>query len=177
MWGICLVLALTNWQVVYPLPVDDTCWAGLAEDTISLFDVIPLGKRLKHFGLSGMQVTQEELIFVLAILSHTLKSIELSSLSVIRGTGNYAGILTDIRDKQGWKYRPVDQRVRVRILVRLNQDAGRYICLDEEVNDYLYGHGLPPFGVNGGGNSYAMITSGAGMQYGEFDPDFLRKHR
>jgi hypothetical protein len=158
-------------------PVDDTCWAGPAEDTISLVDIIPLGKRLKHFGLSGIQVTQGELISVLAKLPDTLKSIELSFLSVIRGTGNYAGILADIRDKLRWRYRPIDQRIRVRILVRLNQDAGRYICLDKEVNDYLYGDGLPPFGVNGGGNSYAMITSGTGMQYDEFDPDFIRKHR
>ncbi|KAM0279863.1 hypothetical protein ACHAO9_011489 [Fusarium lateritium] len=158
-------------------PVDETCWTGPAKDTVSLFDIFPLGKRLKHFGLSGMQVTQEELISVLETLSHTLKSIELSFLSVIRGTGNYAGILADIRDKLGWRYRPIDDRIRVRILVRLNQDAGRYICLDKEVNDYLYGDGLPPFGVNGGGNSYAMITPGAGMQYDEFDPDFVRKHR
>jgi hypothetical protein len=158
-------------------PVDATCWAGPAEDTISLFDIFPVGKRLKHFGLSGIQVTQGELISVLAKLPHTLKSIELSFLSVIRGTGNYAGILADIRDKLGWRYRPIDQRIRVRILVRLNQDAGRYICLDKEVNEYLYGDGLPPFGVNGGGNSYAMITSGTGMEYDEFDPDFIRKHR
>lgn len=158
-------------------PVDDTCWAGPAEDTISLFDIMPLGKRLKHLSLSGMQVTQKELISVLSKLPHTLQSIELSFLSVIKGTGNYAGILADIRDKLGWGYRPIDRRIRVRILVRLNQDAGRYICLDNEVNDYLYGDGSPPFGVNGGGNSYAMITSGAGMQYDEFDPDFVRKHR
>ncbi|KAH6957375.1 hypothetical protein DER45DRAFT_506906 [Fusarium avenaceum] len=158
-------------------PVDDTCWAGPSEDTISLFDMFPLGKRLKHFGLSGMQVTQEDLISVLAKLPHTLQSIELSFLSVIRGTGDYAGILADIRDKLGWRYRPIDKRIRVRILVRLNQDVGRYVCLDKEVNDYLYGDGSPPFGVNGCGNSYAVIKSGTGMQYDEFDLDFVRKHR
>ncbi|KAF5228637.1 hypothetical protein FAUST_10942 [Fusarium austroamericanum] len=158
-------------------PVDETCWAGPAEDTISLFDIFPLSQRLKHFGLSGIQVTQEKLISVLARLQHTLQSIELSFLSVIKGTGNYAGILANIRDTLGWRYRPVDQRIRVRILVRVNQDAARYICLDKEVNDYVYGDGPPPFGVNRGGYSYAMITAGTGMQYDEFDADFARQHR
>lgn len=121
-----------------------------------------------------MQVTQEELISVLNKLPSTLQSIELSFLSVIKGTGNHAGILTDIRDKLGWKHRPANQRVKVRILVRFNQDIGRYICLDKEVNDYIYNNGPPPFGVDGSGGSWAMITSGTGMEYDEFDPAFVR---
>lgn len=160
-------------------PVDQHCWASPAVDTVSLFDIFPIdewatGKTLKHFGLSGMQVTQEELIFVLGKLPHTLQSIELSFLSFIKGTGNHAGILADIRDKLGWKHRPSNQRVKVRILVRSNQDIGRYICLDKEVNDYLYNNGPQPFGVDGSGGSWAMITSGTGMEYDEFDPAFVR---
>jgi hypothetical protein len=163
-------------------PVDEHSWASPAVDTVSLFDIFPIdewstGKTLKHFGLSGMQVTQEELICVLKKLPPTLQSIELSFLSVIKGTGNHAGILADIRDKLGWRNRPVDQRVRVRMLVRFNQDIGRYICLDKEVNDYLYNDGPPPFGVDGSGGSWAKITSGTGMEYDEFDPDFIRPFR
>jgi hypothetical protein len=163
-------------------PVDQHCWDSPAVDTVSLFDIFPIDewstrKSLKHFGLSGMQVTQEELISVLKKLPPTLQSIELSFLSVIEGTGNHAGILADIRDKLGWRHRPIDQRIKVRMLVRLNQVTGRYICLDKEVNDYLYSDGPPPFGIDESGGSWARITSGAGTEYDEFDPDCVQPYR
>ncbi|KAF4992925.1 hypothetical protein FGRMN_6869 [Fusarium graminum] len=135
------------------------------------------GRCLKQFGLSGMQVTQEDIIHALARLADMLQSVELNLPSVIRGTGSCAGMLADVRDNLDWKHRPFGQRTWIRILVRLNQDACRYMYLDKQANNYIYGDGPPPFRVNGGGKSYARITSGTGIQYDEIDPDFVRPHR
>ncbi|KAH6980433.1 hypothetical protein EDB82DRAFT_479116 [Fusarium venenatum] len=105
----------------------------------------------------------------------TLLSVERSFLSVIGGTGHYAGIIADIRDKLSWRHRPIDKRIKVRVFVRIDQpDPGRYICLDKEVHDYLYGDGPPPFGVDGSGSGFRMVEFGTGMQYDEFDPDFAQ---
>ncbi|KAG8668261.1 hypothetical protein FPOAC2_07551 [Fusarium poae] len=165
-----------TFQTDYPL--EEHCWESPAVDTVSLFDIFPIDQwstgGLKHFGLSGMQVTQEELLSVIEKLSPTLQSIELSFLSFIEGTGNHAGILADIRDKLEWRHRPVNQRIRLRMLVRINQEIGRYTCLDKEINDYLYGDGPPPFGVDASGGSWAMILPGAGMEYDEFDTDYVK---
>ncbi|CZS78178.1 unnamed protein product [Fusarium graminearum] len=163
-------------------PVDMTCWEAPALDSISLFDIFPVDQwsngSLKHFGLSGMQVIQDDLISLLGKLPPTLESIELSFLSIIEGTGHYAGILAGIRDKLGWRHRPIDKRIRVCVLVRLDQtDPGNYTCLDKEVDGYLYGSGPPPFGVNEQGGGYAEVDFGNGMQYDEFDPDFARPYR
>ncbi|KAM0490722.1 hypothetical protein ACHAP8_011267 [Fusarium lateritium] len=174
-------LEVVTFQTDYPL--DQHCWDSPEVDTVSLFDIFPIHEwsirktSLRHFGLSGMQVTQEELISVLEKLSPTLQSIELSFLSIIKGTGGHAGILTDMRNKLGWRHRPVDQRIRVRMLVRINQVTGRYICLDKEVNDYLYSDGPPPFGVDESGGSWARITPGAGTEYDEFDQNFVVPYR
>ncbi|KAF9775264.1 hypothetical protein IL306_006631 [Fusarium sp. DS 682] len=159
-------------------PVDATSWGGEMKDFVSLFDIFPIEKwssgGLKHFGLSGMQVTQNDLIYFLSKLPSTLESIELSFLSVIDGQGSHAGILADIRDKLDWRHRPLDKRVKVRMLVRLNQpDHGRYICLDKEVHEYIYGEGLPPFDADGEGGSYGMMTQGMGIKYDEFDTTFV----
>ncbi|KAH7186252.1 uncharacterized protein B0J16DRAFT_400320 [Fusarium flagelliforme] len=163
-------------------PVGHTHWAAPTTDFVSLFEFFPIkewssANRLKHFGFSGMQVAQDELISFLGKLPPTLRSIELSFLSVIKGRGNYAGILAEIRDKLGWRNHTVDQQIKIRLLVKLNQRVtGCYISVDKEVNDYIYGDGPPPFGVNGAGTSWAMLNNGTGMQYDEFDPDFIRPY-
>lgn len=123
-------------------PVDATSWSGRMKDFVSLTNIFPINKwssgGLKRFGLSEMQVTQDDLICFLSKLSSTLQSIELSFLSVLSGQGNHAGILTDIRDKLGWRHRPVDKRIKIRLSVRLNQpDFGQYTCFDKEVHEYI----------------------------------------
>ncbi|KIL93010.1 hypothetical protein FAVG1_04191 [Fusarium avenaceum] len=149
---------------------------GSKEDFVSLLDIFPIDKwstgKLKHFGLFGMQVTQGDLISFLAKLPSTLESIELSFLSMVKGS-NYAGLLTDIRDKLGWRHRPSGQRIRVGISVPpVNIDGfGRYICLDKEVHEYIYGDGPSPFHISGGIPA-SLIPSGTGIVQDEFDPSF-----
>jgi hypothetical protein len=146
------------------------------QDFVSLFDIFPIDKwstgMLKHFGLFGMQVTQDNLISFLAKLPSTLQSVELSFLSMLEGD-DYAGLLTDIRDKLGWRHRPRGQRIQVSIsvtTVNIPYD-GRYICLDKEVQEYIYGDGPSPFHF-AEGFSESFVPFGTGIVQDEFDPSF-----
>ncbi|KAF5668288.1 hypothetical protein FDENT_11904 [Fusarium denticulatum] len=146
------------------------------EDFVSLFDIFPIDSfsmgKLKHFGLSGFAVKQDDLISFLGKLPSTLKSVDLSCLSLVEGHGNHATMLADIRDKLGWRNRPAGQRIKVSISMRDNQpNHGRYICLDKEVEEYIYGDGPPPF-LTIEGMSGAYFTFGTGIIYDEFDPGF-----
>jgi hypothetical protein len=151
-------------------------WFCPMEDFVSLFDIFPIKNwssgRLKHFGLSGIQVTQDDLISFLGKLPSTLESIELSFLSIVEGHGNHAAMLADIRDKLGWRHRPANQRIKVSISMVLNQfHKVRYTCLDREVQEYIYGNGPPPF-VAREGKIHAYFSFGTGVVYDEFDPSF-----
>ncbi|KAJ3544819.1 hypothetical protein NM208_g2847 [Fusarium decemcellulare] len=139
---------------------------GGVNEFVSLFDVFPLDHwtKLKHFGLSAMQVAQSDLVSFLAKLPSTLQSVELSFLGFLRDQGNYAGLLSDIRDKLGWRHRPVDVRVKIRVLIKNNlSPIGQYIRLDEEVQNYVYGSGPLPFSPKG----YHDYVSG--VEEDEFD--------
>ncbi|KAM0210460.1 hypothetical protein ACHAPA_002043 [Fusarium lateritium] len=128
--------------------------------------------RGRHFGLLGMQVSQDDLISFLAKLPSTLQSVELSFLSMIEGD-DYAGLLTDIRDRLGWRHRPSGQRIQVSIsvtTVNIPYD-GRYICLDKEVQEYNYGDGPSPFHF-AEGISESFVPFGTGTIQDEFDPNF-----
>ncbi|SCO82577.1 uncharacterized protein FRV6_06790 [Fusarium oxysporum] len=163
-------------EVALQTNYDLTSWFCTMEDSLSLFDIFPVDTfsngKLRHFGLSGMQVLQEDLISFLGKLPSTLKSVNLSFLSLVEGHGNHATMLADIRDKLGWRHRPASQRIKVSISMLLNQfDEGRYVCLDREVQEYIYGDGLPPF-VAQEGMIEAHFTWGTGIVYDEFDPSF-----
>ncbi|KAF5559210.1 hypothetical protein FMEXI_83 [Fusarium mexicanum] len=152
------------------------CWSCDMKDFISLFDIFPIDSfsigKLKHFGLSGFTVKHEDLISFLGKLPSTLKSVELSFLSIVEPDGNHATVLADIRDKLGWRHRPAGQRIKVSISMKDNQpNHGRYICLDKEVEEYIYGNGPPPF-FTIEGMSGAHFTFGTGIVYDEFDPGF-----
>ncbi|KAL2677151.1 hypothetical protein Neosp_010919 [[Neocosmospora] mangrovei] len=144
------------------------------DEFVSLFSVFPLDhwKKLRHFGLSRMQVTQDDLVSFLGKLPSTLESVELSFLAFFKEQGNYWGLLSDIRDKLGWRDRAVDARVKICVLITYNQAnrEGRYIRLDKEVQDYVYGSGPPPFCPSG------YIRYGTGVQQDEFNPHWERPY-
>ncbi|KAF5254155.1 hypothetical protein FANTH_1037 [Fusarium anthophilum] len=146
------------------------------KDFVSLFDIFPIDSfsngKLKHFGLSGFTAKHDDLISFMGKLPSTLKSVELSFLSIVEPDGNHATVLTDIRDKLGWRHRPAGQRIKVSISMRENQpNRGRYICLDKEVEEYIYGDGPSPF-YTFERFSGAHFTFGTGIVYDEFDPSF-----
>jgi hypothetical protein len=151
-------------------------WSCPIENHVSLFDIFPMENlsngKLKHFGLSGMQVSQDDLISFLGKLPSTLKSVNLSFLAMVEGHGNHATMLADIRDKLGWRHRPASQRIKVSISMIVNQfHKGRYICLDREVQEYIYGDGPPPF-IAREGKNHAHFSYGTGIVHDEFDPSF-----
>ncbi|CAJ0555495.1 Ff.00g055600.m01.CDS01 [Fusarium sp. VM40] len=151
-------------------------WSCPMEDSVSLFDIFPIENlsrgKLRHFGLSGIQVTQDDLVSFLSKLPSTLESVNLSFLSMVEGHGNHATLLADLRDKLDWRHRPASQRIKVSISMTLNQfHKGRYVCLDREVQEYIYGDGPPPFIVREG-KIDAHFAYGTGIIYDEFDPDF-----
>lgn len=152
-------------------------WSCPMQDSISLFDLFPIEdlsrRHLKHFGLPGMQVAQDDLISFLGKLPPTLKSVNLSFLSLAEGHGNHADMLANIRDKLSWRNRPASQRIKVSISMKLNQyHKGRYVCLDKEVQEYLYGDGPPPF-IAQEGRTASLFSYGTGIVHDEFDPSFV----
>ncbi|KAJ4243865.1 hypothetical protein NW762_014746 [Fusarium torreyae] len=163
-------------EVVLQTDYGMNSWCCPMRDFVSLFDIFPIENlstgKLKHFGLSGMQVTQENLISFLGKLPSTLETINLSFLSMVKDHGNHATLLADLRDKIGWRHRLASQRIKVSISMILNQsNKGRYVCLDKEVQEYIYGDGPPPF-VARGGKMYSYFSFGTGIVYDEFDPSF-----
>ncbi|KAJ9415170.1 hypothetical protein FOXG_14501 [Fusarium oxysporum f. sp. lycopersici 4287] len=120
-------------------------------DYVSLFDLFPLDAwpKLRHFGLVGMQVTQENLISFLRQLPSTVRSIDLSFLAILEGQGTHEGTLTDIRDKLGWRSLPLEKRISIRYLVhggpcQRPSPSPSYICLNKEVEEYVYKDGPLP---------------------------------
>ncbi|KAF5552822.1 hypothetical protein FNAPI_6961 [Fusarium napiforme] len=163
-------------EVVLQANYDLGSWYCDVKDFVSLFDIFPVdvfsAGKLRHFGLSGMQVLQDDLISFLGRLPSTLRSVNLSFLSLVADRGNHATMLADIRDKLGWRHRPAGQRIKVSMFMRENlPDHGRYICLDKEVEEYIYGDGPPPFAVREGMKG-AYFTRRTGIVYDEFDPGF-----
>ncbi|KAH7466805.1 hypothetical protein FOMA001_g16552 [Fusarium oxysporum f. sp. matthiolae] len=120
-------------------------------DYVSLFDLFPLDAwpKLRHFGLVGMQVTQENLISFLRQLPSTVRSIDLSFLAILEGQGTHEGNHTDIRDKLGWRSLPLEKRISIRYLVhggpcQRPSPSPSYICLNKEVEEYVYEGGPLP---------------------------------
>ncbi|KAF4955473.1 hypothetical protein FSARC_11840 [Fusarium sarcochroum] len=149
----------------------------------SLFSIFPIEKwsKLKHFGLSGWEVSQDDLISFLGKLPSTLESVELSFLRFGYGKGNYAHFLRDIREKLDWRSRPAHDRVRIRMLFEdgnrnFNQEF-RYICLDSEVRDYVYGDGPSPLETNEAGTLCMCIEVGIGVQHDDLDPNYERPYQ
>ena len=68
---------------------------------------------LRHFGLSRFAVRHGDLISFLEALPPTLRSVQLSFLFFLEGC--YRDLVADMRDRLGWRKRPVEQRRRVSI--------------------------------------------------------------
>ncbi|RBR14416.1 hypothetical protein FVER53590_04350 [Fusarium verticillioides] len=151
-------------------------WCCNMQDFISLYDIFPVdifsAGKLRHFGLCGLSVKQDDLISFLGNLPSTLRSVELSFLALVRGHGTHATMLAEVRDKLGWRHRPVNERVKVSISMMLNvRSKGRYVCLDNEVHEYIYGDGPMPF-IASERRKVAHFRWGTGIIYDEFDPGF-----
>ncbi|KAF5722738.1 hypothetical protein FMUND_2615 [Fusarium mundagurra] len=142
----------------------------------SLFDVFPIERwqQLTHFGLSNVLVAQTDLIASLSKLPSTVQTVELSFLSFMEGDGHYISLMEDIRDKLDWKHRPVEGRIKIlaKIFCYLSY-YGRYICVDKEVEEFVYNDGPQPFQLRQPGNS-SDVDPGIGVLRDLFNPSWER---
>jgi hypothetical protein len=148
--------------------------SGTSESTehfIPLRTILPIDKwqRLRHFGLSNFLVRQDDLISLLAALPASLRFVELSYLTFLGDGGNYRDLLADMRNTLGWRDRPANWRPMVTILVGIQHIVStRALCMDSEVNEFLYGDGTNPFGQAGYGPD--QPSYGRGIERDPFEP-------
>ncbi|PNP73530.1 hypothetical protein FNYG_13124 [Fusarium nygamai] len=142
----------------------------------SLFDVFPIERwqQLTHFGLSNVLVAQTDLINFLSKLPPTVQTVELSFLTFMDGDGHYISLMEDVRDKLNWKHRPVEGRIKIfaKIFCYLSY-YGRYICVDKEVEEFVYNDGPQPFQLRQPGNS-SDVDPGTGVLKDLFNPAWER---
>lgn len=134
---------------------------------------------LRHFGLSGFLVTQEDLLSLLSALPATLRSLELGNLYFLDGVGHWRGLLDDMRDRLGWRDRPANTRPRVAIRVGEidnQRRSGRAVWVDADVAKFLYGDGKNPFGRHDGEFPTQVNKGHAGVVRDAFDPEFERPY-
>ncbi|KAJ4072973.1 hypothetical protein NW756_014437 [Fusarium oxysporum] len=142
----------------------------------SLFDVFPIHRwqKLTHFGLSNVVVAQNDFINFLSKLPPIVLTVELSFLTFMEGEGHYISLMEDIHDKLDWKHRPVEERIRIyaKIFCYLSY-YGRYICLDKEVEEFVYKNGPPSFQLRQRDNS-SNVDSGTGVLKDLFNASWER---
>ncbi|KAK1721904.1 hypothetical protein BDP67DRAFT_586852 [Colletotrichum lupini] len=117
---------------------------------IPLRSVFPVEtwKNLAHFGLTRWLVRQSDLLEFLAALPQTLRSVELSFLSFMKGHGNYRDLLFAIRDTLGWQERTASARPR--LLIRDFPGvplAGRAVWVEDALQRFLYDGGENPYPI------------------------------
>ncbi|KAF9879264.1 hypothetical protein CkaCkLH20_03497 [Colletotrichum karsti] len=120
--------------------------AGKPDHFVPLRSIFPVEAwtNLRHFGLSGFLVKQDDLLDLLRSLPSTLRSVELSFLEFMENSGNYKGLLSSIRNDLGWRERAIKPRVSI-ALPSDSSLAGRAVWIDEEVEEYLYGDAENPY--------------------------------
>lgn len=147
---------------------------GLASGTqaadLSLRTIFPIENWpiLRHFGLSGFLLCQEDLISLLSELPGTLRSVELSFLKFWKHKGNYHKLLYDLRDKLNWRNRVPGERPKVIIgLHHSTPRPGRAIWVSKEAEAFIYGAGENPFDLEDG---TTVFPGTAGVERDEFEP-------
>ncbi|KAK2669380.1 hypothetical protein RAB80_014906 [Fusarium oxysporum f. sp. vasinfectum] len=175
-----------HWAFVMPwigdeaIDEDKTQWHGfqivtkvLAEEnhkiTELIFDCYQLNTGISHFALN--RGTEEYTNFCDMVKR---PAVELSFLTFMEGEGHYISLMEDIRDKLDWKHRPVEERIRIyaKIFCYLSY-YGRYICLDKEVEEFVYKNGPPSFQLRQRDNS-SDVDSGTGVLKDLFNPSWER---
>ncbi|KAI0144776.1 hypothetical protein BJ166DRAFT_596858 [Pestalotiopsis sp. NC0098] len=136
-----------------------------AKHLLSLRYMLPYDRwpKLQHFGLEMAVVAHDELVSIFQELPQTLRSIRLShlrfaseyedeafeTLDHLTQRPAWGLLLRRIREDLDWRTRPVNRQphisVHVPFLISHDIPTSRYVCLDEEANDFVYGDGANPF--------------------------------
>lgn len=135
----------------------DQIYGEFPDHLIPLRTIFPINnwQQLQHFRLSNFLVKQDDVLSLLAELPATLRSVELSFLTFVDNGGDYYELVLGMRDTLGWRGRAANERPRVVMHVHVSS-AGRmsplrYLCVDGEVNEFLYGDARNPFDSESGG--------------------------
>ncbi|KAK2589921.1 hypothetical protein QQS21_012401 [Conoideocrella luteorostrata] len=139
-----------------------------------LCSILPLDqwKRLRHFGLSNLQVQSKDVVSALAALPSTLQSVELSFLQFVETPeDSIQNLLYEMNARLEWKNR--DPAARPKAVVGLLYGPvdlpARGIWFSEEVSEFLYHGGQNP--IQWGNN---LVPVGVGVVKDEFDPAYER---
>lgn len=102
--------------------------------------------KLRHFALSRFLIVQSDIVSFLAALPETLCTVELGFLRFLDNSGNWRGLLTDMRDTLRWHERDRVARPSVTIgLDPTSPEIGRSIWIEREIDEFLYAGGPNPF--------------------------------
>ncbi|KAH8738377.1 hypothetical protein BGZ61DRAFT_439978 [Ilyonectria robusta] len=97
---------------------------------------------LKHFRLSGFYVNSTDLLTLLAALPTTLERVELILLQFI--DGSYEELLVQMKNRLDWRNRNPRPVIGIGFpdTILIQEQA---ICIDDEVNSFIYNDGENPF--------------------------------
>ncbi|KAG6357761.1 hypothetical protein INS49_013640 [Diaporthe citri] len=154
---------------------------GNAEHHVPLGILWPVESwtRLRHFGLSGFLVTQEDVISLLRALPGSLRSVGLSFLHFVDNGGDWRGLLGEMRDTLDWREREAACRPDVVVgHALIVPRCGRAVWADREaVGSFLYGDGPNPFGDEGEpAPNQIVMGNGAGVERDALDPSHERPY-
>lgn len=127
--------------------------------------------RLRHFGLAGFHVAQDDVVSFLSELPPTVRSVELSFLQFLEG--RYGSLLSAMRDALGWRGR--DDWERPEPVIRLCPPyarAGKAICISRGAGEFLYGDRRRLFLPNGN----QVPRRNGHVERDEFDPAYDRPY-
>ncbi|KAJ3499238.1 hypothetical protein NLG97_g490 [Lecanicillium saksenae] len=146
---------------------------GPVQNFVPLASVIPVDAwpRLRHFALSGFLVLQSDLIAFLGTLPRSVRTLELNLLMFLDG-GNYASLVTGIRDELDWRNRPAQEQIDVTIATAVKHEMviGVRVWANETINDFLYREGPMPFAVEEGEDPNVIAYGSFGTERDVFDP-------
>lgn len=124
---------------------------------------------LRHFGISNLTIKVSRLIDTLKSLPESIESVDLGLLTLQDyDEGTRYDFLEKIRDEVGCNYREKKPTVTLRS-ERWSSEAGKFIQVVEELNDFLYGEGENP-----AMKELAHVKPGIGMMVDLLEPEYTQ---
>lgn len=110
---------------------------------VPLSVILPVNrlKNLKHLGLQGFFVKENDLLSLLLQLPETIATVDLSFLIFMEGS--YHSLLPRIRDTLDWTDRTSKPKLSIRVSV--GNKEGQHVQIHKALNAFLYKNGPNPF--------------------------------
>lgn len=146
---------------------------GVDEYWISLQNILPHPyadklQHLKHIGLANLFTLGNDLYSLLSTLP-SLRTVDLDSIDLRRGSGSYRSIFQDLKANMVDAEDGAWQTRRPQFIVRqLECNGTKRSTVSDELHDYLYAGGNMPLDAK----FPDFITRGFGLFLDDFDADF-----